>query len=1104
MKRFVQKVIAAILVIACMLTQNGMFAMAAVNEQEMQSKWVIHEKAYDVVFEIESRWDGHFNGKMTLRNTGKKTIHNWNLYFEADFKIENLWNASIISEEDGSYFVNNMEWNQDIAAGQERTFGFTAAVREDSISAPSRFKMINYLADVRDDAYEVDYKYNSDWGDGFTGEITIKNTSDTTLEDWELYFEMDREIQYFWSAELLKKEGKHYHIINSGFNANIKAGESLSIGIMGKKGNKEDVPEKFRLRQVSYKDFASADTDNDGLSNELELQIGSDYEEVDTDKDGLPDGYEYSEWETNPCKMDTDGNGVSDAEEDFDADGMKNGEEYTNGTDVFESDTDEDGLSDFAEWKDYKTNPLKADTDGDGLNDGDDAELGFSPLKKDTDGNGISDLDETTYQTLTKEINDDEKKEVSQVSVSLETSDHIKDVVSIDNIYQVDLLSSEVEGLIGVPVEITSSHAFDKATITFTYNENQLNGVNEDDLAVLWYDEENDWFEIQDNSVVDNDKNTVSIQTTHFSKYMLVNSSKWFEAWSKELDYRGAYAYFDVAYAIDNSKSMDYDNRFKTAKKAVSAFINEQNSKDRGTLVSFGGSASVVKKLGTSKANMKTAVSNLKISETNGTDIQGGLKKSIAQLFNGTNKNKMILLVSDGSVSYNEDIVSSAKGKGIQIFTVNVGNAKNGENLKKYSDATGGEYYFCPNVSNIETIFAGIQSKSLDKIDPTDKDKDGVYDVYEKSGIQISNGKIIKTDVSKKDTDGDGLTEGEEMGPVYESNNKLPKYLPKKIGKGKVKKVRFFQLYSNPQKKDTDGDGLGDAKDAYPWHAYCGGKHPETVSYHKYELQENGYYKCKKCGYQIKSPELQDKEILTKEDRQEMVCLAFTYTYYALGRTEKSESKNLSRNEKLLLNKMRKIRRKEKYTGKYAYSSSKGKCMSEKHSVKGKVIIGREKVTLANKGWYNGVYFDLAGGLLSKCCPLYGAMWSVISYGSEWGNYSSLEAAKTGILDVSSMSLEYIQYITKDAEKKLLYKIAKRLSFLMDTYQSYSLIDSTFWNHSINIGDDIINICIQRDIANPLKESEIKQSHSTFIMRGFNQPYYVNLGMEYGHDNCWE
>lgn len=93
--------------------------------------------------------------------------------------------------------------------------------------------------------------------------------------------------------------------------------------------------------------------------------------------------------------------------------------------------------------------------------------------------------------------------------------------------------------------------------------------------------------------------NIVTLTTTHFSKYMLVDRKIWFETWSKEIDYRGKCAYFDFKYAVDTSKSMDIDDRLKTAKKALSSFVSEQTSKDKGGLVSFGGTTKVISQLGT-------------------------------------------------------------------------------------------------------------------------------------------------------------------------------------------------------------------------------------------------------------------------------------------------------------------------------------------------------------------------------------------------------------------------------------------------------------------------------------------------------------------------
>jgi len=60
---------------------------------------------------------------------------------------------------------------------------------------------------------------------------------------------------------------------------------------------------------------ADADFDQDGLSNILELQAGTNPTAADSDNDGLTDGQEVLTWQTNPLDPDTDHDGWSDGQE---------------------------------------------------------------------------------------------------------------------------------------------------------------------------------------------------------------------------------------------------------------------------------------------------------------------------------------------------------------------------------------------------------------------------------------------------------------------------------------------------------------------------------------------------------------------------------------------------------------------------------------------------------------------------------------------------------------------------------------------------------------------------------------------------------------------
>lgn len=64
---------------------------------------------------------------------------------------------------------------------------------------------------------------------------------------------------------------------------------------------------------------------------------------------------------------------------DTDNDGLNDSEETELGTAIDNNDTDGDGLFDREEVQVYGTNPLVADTDGDGFTDGNEVEAGYNP-----------------------------------------------------------------------------------------------------------------------------------------------------------------------------------------------------------------------------------------------------------------------------------------------------------------------------------------------------------------------------------------------------------------------------------------------------------------------------------------------------------------------------------------------------------------------------------------------------------------------------------------------------------------------------------------------------------------------------------------------------
>jgi hypothetical protein len=159
------------------------------------------------------------------------------------------------------------------------------------------------------------------------------------------------------------------------------------------------------------------DPDRDTLSTYEESPLGWNTNPVDddTDNDLLPDGWEvayatwstsYGGWTLDPARADSDGDGVSDRDEDIDNDGydsnydakleggelFTNYEEYLNGTNPTKKDSDNDGMGDGFE-------VYFLDSDGDGMPDGWEREHGFNPYDptdaaKDADYDGYTNLQE--------------------------------------------------------------------------------------------------------------------------------------------------------------------------------------------------------------------------------------------------------------------------------------------------------------------------------------------------------------------------------------------------------------------------------------------------------------------------------------------------------------------------------------------------------------------------------------------------------------------------------------------------------------------------------------------------------------------------------------
>lgn len=194
----------------------------------------------------------------------------------------------------------------------------------------------------------------------------------------------------------------------------------------------------------------------------------------------------------------------------------------------------------------------------------------LSPILCDTDGDGTDDGSEKIRQTA--EYGFDDCDEIFKVAVEMECSGYIGENTSINDMGGIDMLSSDVAGIVGNPIEITSTAEFDTAVIKFYYNPDRTGETKPEKLAVMWYDEENNTYVVLEDSVVDEENHCVSYTTTHFSTYMLVDSEEWYRAWKNAPDYiLNTDGYTDVICVVDYTAGVPEDT-FSQAKELAGWF----------------------------------------------------------------------------------------------------------------------------------------------------------------------------------------------------------------------------------------------------------------------------------------------------------------------------------------------------------------------------------------------------------------------------------------------------------------------------------------------------------------------------------------------------
>lgn len=95
------------------------------------------------------------------------------------------------------------------------------------------------------------YATTADWGQGFTGQITIGNPGSQPLSQWVLSFDFPPSINVIWNATIVSQTGAHYVVQSAGWNDTIAPNGSVSFGFTGSPGNVQQGPANFQLTSAA-------------------------------------------------------------------------------------------------------------------------------------------------------------------------------------------------------------------------------------------------------------------------------------------------------------------------------------------------------------------------------------------------------------------------------------------------------------------------------------------------------------------------------------------------------------------------------------------------------------------------------------------------------------------------------------------------------------------------------------------------------------------------------------------------------------------------------------------------------------------------------------
>lgn len=347
------------------------------------------------------------------------------------------------------------------------------------------------------------------------------------------------------------------------------------------------------------------------------------------------------------------------------------------------------------------------------------------------------------------------------------------------------------------------------ATLTMSYDPTLVVDVPETALRIWTYDEELQfWLPAPGVQTVDTTAKTVTAELEHFSVYAVLEMDEAQpELWRRVIGDTPIFCVpddtdlgVDVAFAIDTSGSMGWNDPGNLRVTAAQAFVETMREGDQVGVVSFSSGATTRIGLTLLDTQANRDAVNAAISAagfaSGGTNITAALDRTTAMLAGSeVGRPRITILLTDGVGTYSTADANEAAAENVTVYTIGLGGGVNSTILSEIATITGGEYIQLESADQLIPLYEELGGTIFD--DGTDSDGDDLTDCIETNGAFVpavalkadrnlfdfriddlleAKPSYITTNPDAADTDGDNIDDGVELVAADLRDNILLQY----------------------------------------------------------------------------------------------------------------------------------------------------------------------------------------------------------------------------------------------------------------------------------------------------------------------------------------